>query len=40
MKMGKITTYPLLPQESIDQRDTTSRQEENRKYLVNHERWA
>jgi hypothetical protein len=40
MKMGNITTYPLLPQESIDHRDITSRQEEKGKYLVNHERWA
>jgi hypothetical protein len=38
--MGKMTTDPLPPQESIDQRDATSRQEENIKCLLNHERWA
>jgi hypothetical protein len=38
--MGKMTTNPLLPQESIDQRDATSRQEEKKKYLMNHEIWA
>jgi hypothetical protein len=38
--MGMITTYPLPPQESIDQRDATSRKEENIKYMVNHEKWA
>jgi hypothetical protein len=39
--MGKMTTDPPPPQESIDQRDATSKQEEKHKrYLMNHERWA
>jgi hypothetical protein len=40
-KMGKMTTDPLPPQESINQRDATPDKKKNiEKCMMNHEIWA